>query len=316
MSQDGAREIQRVDVVDGLERADRRAAGAGVRVGARLRIQTSECSTGPRGSGASASTPALSRNLAIASRALQDGHAERRDAVAGGRAHVGAGVEEQLDQIGAIALRGPMQAVDPSASAALTSAPRATSARAAGRPAASSTTAHHTWATPAVLLGIAIGSGFRIILPAGFLPGIFGGTSGRTGTGHGPRHRLVTRRARRRQPKDQPRGGGRSDHTDALLEFPLDGDYLAQIELAGFAREPHQLEVAVDGARRALLTIGEPEPGGRGGRGGRHDLGPGIRLPADPHVIGVTFIEHAAALDEGTLLPRPRTRGRCRPWPA
>src|ERR1700733_2386118 len=47
--------------------------------------------------------------------------------------------------------------------------------------------------------------------------------------------------------------------------FPLDADYDIQVELAGSAREAHQLEISVDGERKQLVPIGGA--GGRGGRG-------------------------------------------------
>jgi len=39
--------------------------------------------------------------------------------------------------------------------------------------------------------------------------------------------------------------------------FPVDGDYRLDIEFAGNAREPHQLEVSVDGARAQVFTVGD-----------------------------------------------------------
>ena len=47
--------------------------------------------------------------------------------------------------------------------------------------------------------------------------------------------------------------------------FPLDAEYEIRLELAGGAREQHQLELTVDGERKGFVTIGG---GGRGGRGG------------------------------------------------
>ena len=38
--------------------------------------------------------------------------------------------------------------------------------------------------------------------------------------------------------------------------FPVDGEYLIKVELAGAAREPHDLEVSVDGERVGLFPIG------------------------------------------------------------
>lgn len=94
--------------------------------------------------------------------------------------------------------------------------------------------------------------------------------------------------------------------------FPLDGEYVFKIDLAGAAREPHQLEVSVDGERLQVVTIGEG--GGRGGRGGRgasEDKPVEIRVPvkAGPRLIGVTFVQRSEARDEAVVRPRMRGRG-------
>ena len=97
--------------------------------------------------------------------------------------------------------------------------------------------------------------------------------------------------------------------------FPLDADYDIQVELAGTAREAHQLEISVDGERKQLVAVGGA--GGRGGRGGggggrgRGGAPTQYRIPvmAGPHLIGVTFVQITEALDEATLRPRQRTRG-------
>src|SRR6185312_13196769 len=94
--------------------------------------------------------------------------------------------------------------------------------------------------------------------------------------------------------------------------FPLDGEYEIQIELAGGARDPHQLEVTVDGERKELVTLGGGGRGGRGGARGRGGPSPTdfrIAVKAGPRVIGVTFVQKTEALDEATLHPRQRSRG-------
>jgi len=88
--------------------------------------------------------------------------------------------------------------------------------------------------------------------------------------------------------------------------FPLDGEYEIQIELAGRARDPNQLEVTVDGERKELVTVGG---GGRGGRGAGVPTNFRIAVKAGPRLIGVTFIQKTEALDEATLHPRERSRG-------
>ena len=97
--------------------------------------------------------------------------------------------------------------------------------------------------------------------------------------------------------------------------FPLDGDYVIKVDLSGAAREPHQLEVSVDGERMELVTVGSGA-GGRGGRGGRgagasDDKPLEIRIPvkAGPRLIGVAFVQRTEARDEATVRPRMRGRG-------
>ncbi len=107
--------------------------------------------------------------------------------------------------------------------------------------------------------------------------------------------------------------GGLGVRTD----FPLDGEYVVKIDLSGAAREPHQIEVSVDGERLQLVTIGDNAGGarGRGGRGGRGggdgDKPVEIRVPvkAGPRLIGVAFVQRTEARDEATVRPRMRGRG-------
>src|SRR5262245_6014137 len=49
-------------------------------------------------------------------------------------------------------------------------------------------------------------------------------------------------------------------------DFPVDGTYVITVEPAGAGREPHQLEITLDGERVKLETLGGG--GGRGGAGG------------------------------------------------
>jgi mono/diheme cytochrome c family protein len=98
--------------------------------------------------------------------------------------------------------------------------------------------------------------------------------------------------------------------------FPLDGEYEIKVDLAGGARDPHQLEVTVDGERKEFVTLGggggrggRGGAGGRGGRGGPSPTDFRIAVKAGPRVIGVTFVQKTEALDESTLAPRRRSRG-------
>jgi mono/diheme cytochrome c family protein len=89
--------------------------------------------------------------------------------------------------------------------------------------------------------------------------------------------------------------------------FPLDADYVFSIELAGFVRDMHELEILIDGESVARATVGPPaEPGFP-----RRPAPIEFRLPAKagPAQIGVTFVEHTEAIDESTLRVRRRSRG-------
>jgi Protein of unknown function (DUF1592)/Protein of unknown function (DUF1588)/Protein of unknown function (DUF1595)/Protein of unknown function (DUF1587)/Protein of unknown function (DUF1585)/Planctomycete cytochrome C len=107
------------------------------------------------------------------------------------------------------------------------------------------------------------------------------------------------------------------------IYFPLNAQYEIQVETAGSARDPNQLEILVDGEPKQVTTLGGGG-GGRGGRGGGGRGGSGrgggrgrgaaapperITIAAGPHLIGVTFVQKTEALDEATLHPRDRTRG-------
>ncbi len=101
--------------------------------------------------------------------------------------------------------------------------------------------------------------------------------------------------------------------------FPMDGQYVFDLDMAGFAREAYDLEISVDGERAYYK---ESKPAGRGGfgrGGGRGGFGrgpaaapePEIRIPitAGPHRIGVTFAQTTNAFAESVLKPRNRSRG-------
>jgi mono/diheme cytochrome c family protein len=81
--------------------------------------------------------------------------------------------------------------------------------------------------------------------------------------------------------------------------FPLDAEYVVALELAGFAREAHEIEITVDGERVAL---------GAAGRRGA-DLEFRVPVAAGPHVLGATFVRRTHALDESTVRVQQRSRG-------
>ena len=104
-------------------------------------------------------------------------------------------------------------------------------------------------------------------------------------------------------PQDEPVVGSPFGTRGGLViesYFPLDGDYVFSVALAGFAREPHEIGITIDGARVAL-----------GQAGGRGSGGLEFRVPvsAGPHVVGATFVQRTHALDESTVRVQRRSRG-------
>src|SRR5215468_4981306 len=94
-------------------------------------------------------------------------------------------------------------------------------------------------------------------------------------------------------------------------QFPVDGQYVIKVELAGAARQTEQLEIIVDGETIQRMTLGGTGGGGRGGRGGNAARPTEFRIPmkSGQHLVGVTFIERNEIRDEETLRPRLRGRG-------
>jgi hypothetical protein len=92
-------------------------------------------------------------------------------------------------------------------------------------------------------------------------------------------------------------------------QFPVDGEYVIKVELAGAARQPEQLQIIVDGGTAQQMTLGGAG-GGRGGRGGAaRPTEFRIPMKSGPHLVGVTFVERNEIRDEETLRPRMRGRG-------
>jgi mono/diheme cytochrome c family protein len=123
-------------------------------------------------------------------------------------------------------------------------------------------------------------------------------------------HRLLPEQWQDARVDDLPVGtrGGLAIHG----YFPVDGDYLVKVDVAGAPREPNQIEITIDDERVQLASIGGGARGGRGGgRGAAADRPLEFRLPvkAGERLVGVTFIEHNQARDEDTLRPRMRSRG-------
>ena len=94
--------------------------------------------------------------------------------------------------------------------------------------------------------------------------------------------------------------------------LPLDGEYAVELELGGRIREPHQIEVSVDGERVHLFTVDQAAPTGDplGSQYLAADRRLRVRIPvqAGPRRIGVTFLRKTSA--PGEELRRPFSRGR------
>ena len=96
--------------------------------------------------------------------------------------------------------------------------------------------------------------------------------------------------------------------------LPLDGEYLITVSFAGAAREPHELEVSVDGERVRTFTVGEhpPERLANGVFTFEADPDVEVRLPlvAGPRDLVVAFLPRGGAAPEGLVRPASRSRGR------
>ena len=99
--------------------------------------------------------------------------------------------------------------------------------------------------------------------------------------------------------------------------FPRDGEYDIEVELLDlFAgapiREPHQLEVSVDGERIAIFNLTPRDPDAD--QGAAYNRGPDelqVRVPvkAGPRVVTATFIKKTDALAESVRQPFARPHG-------
>src|SRR5580658_7705349 len=94
-------------------------------------------------------------------------------------------------------------------------------------------------------------------------------------------------------------------------DFPVDGTYVVKVDMAGAPREPHQLEILVDGERVDGATLGTTLGATAPAKGrGRAPVAPPLEfrlhLNAGTKLLGVTFVEHSEAFDESTLRPRMR----------
>jgi len=78
-----------------------------------------------------------------------------------------------------------------------------------------------------------------------------------------------------------------------------------KVELAAAPRDPHQLEITVDGARAAVEALTAAESG----VAPRTVFEFPLTLTAGPKLVGVSFVQRTEARDEATLRPRTRSRG-------
>ena len=99
--------------------------------------------------------------------------------------------------------------------------------------------------------------------------------------------------------------------------FPRDGEYdieLAMLDLFAGApiREPHQLEVSVDGERVALFPLAPVDPDrdqGAAYNTGPEDLRVRVPVAAGPRTVAATFIRKTGALAESLRQPFDRPHG-------
>ena len=98
--------------------------------------------------------------------------------------------------------------------------------------------------------------------------------------------------------------------------FPVDAEYVIKVEVSGAGREPHQLEVSIDGERVKVFTTGPPMAArSRSADDADEDRGLQVRIPvrAGPRTVGVTFVKRTSAYVESLTTPFRRGRG---PQPA
>ena len=97
--------------------------------------------------------------------------------------------------------------------------------------------------------------------------------------------------------------------------FPRDGEYGFEVELLDlFAgapiREPHELEVSIDGTRVAVFRLTPPDP--ERDRGAAYNRGPAnlharVQVSAGPRAVTAAFVKKTDALAESL---RSRSTGR------
>ena len=96
--------------------------------------------------------------------------------------------------------------------------------------------------------------------------------------------------------------------------FPLDGEYEFKVQTGGASAEVHQLEISIDGERKAVTNVTR-----RAGVPAAADAAAGeevpnqtafrFAVPAGPRSVGVAFVQRSEALSESPLRPPGRNRG-------
>jgi mono/diheme cytochrome c family protein len=90
--------------------------------------------------------------------------------------------------------------------------------------------------------------------------------------------------------------------------FPLDGEYEFKVQTAGVAGDVHQLEISIDGERKAITNVSR-RPGVPGADDAPNQGAFRFAVPAGPRSVGVAFVERSEALSESPVRPPGRNRG-------
>jgi mono/diheme cytochrome c family protein len=91
-------------------------------------------------------------------------------------------------------------------------------------------------------------------------------------------------------------------------DFPLDAEYEFKVETAGAGADVHQLEISIDGERKAITNVSR-RPGVPAGDDAPNRGAFRFAVPAGPRSVGVAFVERSEALAETPLRPPGRNRG-------
>jgi mono/diheme cytochrome c family protein len=91
--------------------------------------------------------------------------------------------------------------------------------------------------------------------------------------------------------------------------FPLDAEYEFKVATAGVGADVHQLEISIDGERKAITNVSR-RPGVPAGDDAPNNQGTfRFAVPAGPRSVSVAFVERSEALSEAPLRPPGRNRG-------